>query len=303
MLPVGLLVALVAVAAVVVGVARRPTGMPAQADRGLRHDRLVQGLALAVAVLTAVLGGLWAMGSSTTRGGLAIPLAGELGAGIGYLAVLAVGQLIWPRPPGPQRRAQLAPRRVQDVTGVWTSRLVTFPLLVVVLAVLLPALLAPLDGPSAGDGAIYRAGWDQPPSAVVTIRDVLGLPWPGMRYGFPVLIALLVLLVLAGVALRAVADRATVTDAGSAWDRVARATVARRITAVTAGVLAAVGGTLVLAAGSRLMETETAHLAALGGVLLWAGALWAGAGLVVAVVRVLWPGGAPTGAVGAGSRA
>ena len=302
MLPVGLLLGLVAVAAAVVGVARRPTGMPQHADRGLRHDRVVQSLALGAAVLTAALGALWAMESSTVRGGLAIPLAGELGAGVGYLAVLAVGQLAWPRPPGPQRRAQLTARGVRDVTGTWSSRLITCPLLVVGLAVVLPAWLAPLDGPSAGDGDIYRARWDQPAGAVLTVRHVLGLPWPGLRYGVPVTVAVVVLLVLAGVALRAVADRATVADVDSAWDRAARATVARRITAVTAGVLATVGGTLVLTAGSRLVETETGGRAAAGGVLLAAGTAWAAAGFLLAVVGVVWPGRAARDPAAASSR-
>jgi hypothetical protein len=149
-------------------------------------------------------------------------------------------------------------------------QLIAVPLVVLVLAVVLPAVLAPLDGPSAGTREIYRASWDQPPSAVVTVRDVLGLGWPGLRYGVPVLLATLALLLLAGLALRAVADRPTVVDSGTSWDRAMRATVARRIVTVTAGVLAAEGGLLTLAAGSRLMETGTGLLLATAGVL-WPG--------------------------------
>ena len=65
MLPVGLLLGLVAVAAAVVGVALRPTGMPLHADRGLRHDRVVQSLSLGAAVMTAALGAVLAMEAST----------------------------------------------------------------------------------------------------------------------------------------------------------------------------------------------------------------------------------------------
>jgi hypothetical protein len=133
------------------------------------------------------MGALWAMESPLVHGELAIPLAGVLGAGIGYLAV--VGQLVWPRPAGP-RRAVLTPRGIGDVAGGWAPRLVGVSLAAAILAVLLPALLAPLDGPSAGTRQVFRAGWDEPPSAVITSREVLGLPWPGLRYASPALLAI-----------------------------------------------------------------------------------------------------------------
>ncbi|MCW2534712.1 MAG: hypothetical protein JWQ26_411 [Modestobacter sp.] len=311
-LPALLLLVMVVTALIVVGATWRPTGLPQHADRGLRHDRLVQAIALAVAGLTALMGALWALESPLVHGELAIPLAGVLGAGIGYLAVVAVGQWVWPRPAGPRRRALLTPRGIGDVAGGWAPRLVGVSLGVAVLAVLLPALLAPLDGPSAGTRQVFRAGWDEPPSAVITLREVaglpwplrefFGLPWPGLRYGLPALLAIGVLLALAALALRAVADRATVTDAGSAWDQQARATVVRRIVTATAGVLAMVGGLFMLTAGSRLMETQAGLPVLGGGLLLAVGTLWASAGAGLAVLGVLWPGWTAKHTAAAGSR-
>lgn len=289
MLPALMMLALTVIGMGLVVLTLRPTHLSEHADRGLRHDRLVRALGLGVAGLTAGAGGWWAMEFPLVRGSLAIPLAVVLGAGIGYLAVLTVGQLAWPRPSSPTRRAGLIPRGVGDVAGARGMRLIAVPLVVLVLAVVLPAALAPLDGPSAGTREIYRASWDQPPSAVVTVRDVLGLGWPGLRYGLPVLLATLVLLLLAGLALRAVADRPTVVDGGIRWDRAMRATAARRIVTVTAGVLAAEGGLLILAAGSRLMETGTGVVVPAGTVLLGAGVGWAAAGVLLATVGVLWP--------------
>jgi hypothetical protein len=307
-----LLLVIIVTGLIVVGATWRPTGLPRQADCGLRHDRLVQAIALAVAGLTALMGALWAMESPLVHGELAIPLAGVLGAGIGYLAVVAVGQWVWPRPSGPRRRALLTPRGMGDVAGGWAPRLVGVLLAVAVLAVLLPALLAPLDGPSAGSREVFRAGWDEPPSAVITLREVaglpwpfrefFGLPWPGLRYGLPVLMGIVVLLALAALGLRAVADRATVTDAGSAWDQQARATVARRIITATAGVLATVGGLFMLTAGSRLLETQTGLPALGGGLLLALGTLWASAGAGLAVLGVLWSGRTTKDVATAGSR-
>src|ERR1700709_1061405 len=89
LLPVLCEVVLVVTALVVAAVTWRPTGMPQQADRGVRHDRLVHASALGAAGVTAVMGALWAMESPVVRGGLAVPLAEVLGAGTGYLAVVA----------------------------------------------------------------------------------------------------------------------------------------------------------------------------------------------------------------------
>jgi hypothetical protein len=301
-LPALLVLVIVVTALIVVGATWRPTGLPQQADRGLRHDRLVQAIALVGAGSTGLMGALWAMESPLVHGELAVPLAGVLGAGIGYLAVVALGQWVWPRPAGPRRRALLTPRGIGDVAGGWAPWLVGVPLAVAILAILLPALMAPLDGPSAGTSQVFRAGWDDPPSAVVTLREVLGLPWPGLRYGSPALLAIAVLVALAVVGLRAVADRATVTDAGSAWDRRARATVARRIITAAAGVLAVVGGLFMLTAGSRLMETQTGVPVLGGGLLLAVGTLWASAGAALAVLGVLWPGRTAEHTAAAGSR-
>ncbi|MGY1745754.1 hypothetical protein [Blastococcus sp. SYSU D00695] len=305
LVPALLVLALIATACLMGTVTRRPTGLPPDADRGLRHERRVHAAALAGAGAAALVAGLAAMDHPLVRGELAVPLAVTFGAGIGYLGVTAVGQLAWPRAAvGRLRRAALVTRDVSDVAGRRTRRQVGLPLAVLVLAVAAPALLAPLDGPSAGSRAVYRAAWDEPPSAVVTVRDALGLGWPGPRYGLPALLAAGVLIVLAWLALRAVADRATVTGAGAGWDAAARAAAGRRVVAVTAGVLTVAGGWLVLAAGSRLVETGAGATVPVGGVLLVAGTLWAGVGLVSAVVEVLRPVGAePRGRAGAGTRA
>lgn len=289
LIPGAMVLGLLCIGLVAAGVTQRRTALPDHADRGVRHDRMVHVLALVVALLSAVLGALWAMESPTVGGGLAIPLAATYGAGLGYVAVQAAGQLVWPRPAGEHRRAALVPRGVADVTGPWVRPLLAIPLAVLATAVVAPAVFAPLDGPSAGARDVYRAGWDQPPGAVVTLRHVLGLGWPGLRYGLPVVVATGLLLGLAVVALRAVADRSRVADVDADVDQEARRTVARRIACVTAGVLTVSGGWLVLAAGSRLVETGTGMTVRAGVLLLAVGTMWAAAGVLVAVLGVVWP--------------
>lgn len=269
-------------------VTQRRTALPDHADRGLRHDRAWHAVGLGAALLAAALAGLWAM-DAPWRGELGIPLFMALAAGVGYVAAQTAGQLLWPQPGGEHRRADLTPRGPADVVGPRTRRMVAAVVVVFAGAVALPALIAPLDGPTAGPQDIYRAAWSDPPSAVNTVRVVLGLGWPGLRYGVPAVLAAGVLLLLTWLCIRAVADRSRIADTAADVDAVLRRAAARRVLAAAGGTLAFAGGWFALATGSRLVEVGTAWGVPTGLVLLVLGGVWAAAGLVTAVVGVLWP--------------
>jgi hypothetical protein len=268
---------------------QRRTALPDHADRGLRHDRLSHALGIGAALLAAVMAGLWAIDAHTMRGDLGIPLFMGLAAGLGYVAAQTGCQLLWPRPAGAHRRADLTPRGPSDVTSPMARQLMGLAAVVLGVAITAPALLAPLDGPTFGAQDIYRAGWDQPPSAVNTVRQILGLGWPGLRYGFPALIAAASLLLLMWLSLRVIADRPKIADVSAAVDHDMRRTVARRVVAAAGGTIAFAGGWFALSAGSRIIETGTDWTLTGGWILLILGVAWSAAGAAAAVAGVLWP--------------
>lgn len=270
-------------------VTQRRTSLPDHADRGLRHDRATQAVASAAALLAAVLAGLWAWDNPAMRGGLGIPLFMTLGAGTAYVGVHVLGQLLWPRPAGAHRRASLTPRGPSDVVHPLPLRLLRVTAGVLAVAIALPAVLAPLDGPTVGRQDIYRSPWGEPPSAVNVVREVLGLGWPGLRYGLPALLMAGAVLLLTWWFLRLLADRPRVADTPTVVDEAMRRVAARRVLSAAVGTLAFAGGWFVLTTGSRLAETDPGSVPVVGLTLLALGALWATAGIIAAAVGVLWP--------------
>ncbi|MET0789753.1 MAG: hypothetical protein ABWY33_10975 [Cellulomonas sp.] len=139
-------------------------------------------------------------------------------AGIGFLAVHVAGELTWPRPDGPVRRAPLVRRGIRDVapralsvlTGVWVALL---------------ALLLVVCGAAAGTGGrslsyAYAAG------AVRTTS-----PFPGWYYGRWIGVPLVVLVAGTIAVLALVARRPAVADTDPADDLTLRRTSARRVLA------------------------------------------------------------------------
>ncbi len=179
-------------------------------------------------------------------------------AGAGFLLVHVIGEVTWPRPTGPVRRAALVPRTVRDVTGwglpAWCSGLAV--LLVVVTVV----------GGATADSSgrtLTRTGHEW--------QEVWGNPYPGWYYGFLLLVAVAVLAALTVLVLRMLVRRATVPEIHRSDDLALRRVSARR---VLVGVQLVTGTTLagVLAVGGRtLVHVGTAAADPAAGLMVGSG--------------------------------
>lgn len=209
-------------------------------------------------------------------------------AGGTFLLVQLVGELTWPRPDGPVRRAPLVHRSARDVLPcVLTALTATWTLLLGALLVT-AALTAGADGRSLtaahADGTTSTAS-----------------PFPGWYYGRVIVTATAAVLLLCLAVLALVVRRAAVADTDPADDQALRRTSARRL---LAGVQLVIAWTL---AGCLFFATITvrnagpAWTATLGSgassVLLAAGMLGALAIAVAAVVVAVVGSRAATGDV------
>lgn len=251
-----LLLPLLMVAAVVVLVVvllRRPDPAPSEAaEAARRHGTFVTVLAWTLPLTVGPLL-LAPLGVVVLRvGGIDGPatwhalLAGLYPAIIGleYLGVHAVGERTWPRPAGPVRRAALVRRRVADVAPRWLRRLVW------ALASATVAALIAFGATAASDDRSLRVG-----------SRGAG-PYPGLDFGIPLLIAVVLVVVAAEAVLRLVAARPSIVDADPAYDVGSRRLSAHR---VLRGVELVIGGTLagvLLVGGIALQNVEFRELGA-----------------------------------------
>lgn len=166
------------------------------------------------------------------------PLIGALAA----LAVLALGELTWPRPRGLQRQVNLNPRSLRDlVPRSWGRVLVGLVTLTLVVI-------------ASGWWAADPSGHALSRSDSSTHRSTVS-PFPGADYGAPQLVALgVALLVLYGV-LRLVVLRPAVVRSEVATDnRLRAASAVRAIRVVVSALALTTGGNLFVggSAGLRL---------------------------------------------------
>ena len=123
---------------------------------------------------------------------LLLPLA----AGIAHTVVVALGELTWPRPRGDMRHARLVRRGPLDAAPRGLVRLAATTLGVIVVLLVTGALAADHTGRRITVGPLGA--------------HVPAGPFPGSHYGGPVAAGLLVLVLVTGVALHVVANRAAV---------------------------------------------------------------------------------------------
>src|SRR4051812_10046837 len=153
------------------------------------------GSATALVVLVSRLG-------DTGPGGLGITvLLTPITYGVVHVAVLAAGELTWPRPQGRLRRARLVRRGPLDAAPGWLARTT--------------AVVAALAASTLLWGTL-SAGENGRSFTVVSADGLLGgsaSPFPGRFYAAPTAIGLVVLAMVAVGALWIVADRpAVVTE-------------------------------------------------------------------------------------------
>jgi hypothetical protein len=179
--------------------------------------------------------------------------------GVLFLGVLAVGELTWPRPAGRVRTAALARRTVAELAPRWL-RVLTWA-----WAVLLAATLVAC-GLVADDGHAFSTITTDATGAVVGSHR--SSPFPGWRYGVPLLVATAVVMLAAEGVLRLVAARPAVTGAPDAVDRALRTVSAGRALRGAQLVLGTSLTAVLAVAGSVLQR----HDVGVGAVMLVASA-------------------------------
>lgn len=225
------LVALI-VSLVLLAVSARPdarlTSEVASARQHAVSTSVLACLAAATAVVVPViLSQVGDLGLSS-RGQACVPLAATAAA----LAVLAVGELTWPRPRGGTRTAVLHDRSAATVLPRgWTATAAGLSALAIV-AMLLGGVLGASDGRS-----ISRQ--------TATTGRVSG-PFPGWHYVVPQLAVLAICGVLVLLVVRAAVRRSSVVSASVDADRLLRsASAARAMRALATGILVTLGADLV----------------------------------------------------------
>jgi hypothetical protein len=279
LLPVLLVVVLAAAVTVGAALTRRvPPSAEATVATARRHASwtalaavvLAAAAALAVGVTSPFTGdGPASLGTAA----LLVPVT----FGVVHTAVLVLGELTWPRPQGPLRRARLVRRGLLDAAPRWLVRLAGGTVVGAVATLGLGAVLAGDDGRS------------------VSLRSTDGLltgaasPFPGWAYGGPATLGLLLLTALTLAALRVVATRAAVVTADERAESALRRASAHRVLRGAVGSALVTTSGLVLVAG---MSTRSAAstvgpqaLVVLGVVLAGCGLAGLLTGLVVLCVR------------------
>ncbi|MGV8976906.1 MAG: hypothetical protein ACOH17_02580 [Cellulomonas sp.] len=253
--------------------------------------------ALAWVGLVAALVMIQALTPSLTGGlgtGLLIGLTPAL-AGAIFLAVQSVGELTWPRPSGPVRRAPLTPRTVRTIAPAGLRRL-TWGWAGGLALVLVACGLAP------GNGRDIEHVWDASSSGGAG-------PFPGWFYGGPLLAATVLVLAATEVVLRLVARRPAVADTKPTDDLALRTLSSLRVLRGTQLVLTWTLAGVLLVAGSALRSVGTIEvdgvvrtsLGLVGGgttlVLLGLAAAFAGPVTILVTTRVMssTPGVTPVG--------
>jgi hypothetical protein len=258
---VALLVVLPLALAVAVGIV-----VVALAHRLSRRDRVVAPSSALLAArrhaggidvlawvgLVAVLVVIQVLTPSLTNGlgtGVLIGLTPTL-AGATFLAVQSLGELTWPRPSGPVRRAPLTPRTVSTLAPVGLRRLTW-----VWAGGLATTLVA--CGLASGNGRDIERVWDAASSGAAG-------PFPGWFYGGPLLVATAVVVVATEVVLLLVARRPAVADTAPADDLALRTVSARRVLRGSQLVLAWTLAGVLFVAGTALRNVGTIEVDGVG---------------------------------------
>jgi hypothetical protein len=258
------------------GVLRRS---PPSRERAVAAARRHAGLGSVAALVAGGAGALW-VGATRLDGvgpgslgvtALLVPVA----FGVVHTAVLGLAELTWPRPEGTVRRARLERRGLLDAAPRRLVRTTVGAAAAAAATIVLGGALAAPDGRSL----LVEA----PP-----VRSTAS-PFPGLFYGRPAALGLLLLAAVTAAALWIVATRpAVATEDERAEAALRRASVHRVLRGAAAATLVVTGG-LLGAAGSTLWSVSTATgqqvLAVLGVGVGGCGFTALLAGVVVACVR------------------
>lgn len=271
----------VPVLAMVLGVlvldARRTPAPSQAAARANRHATLSS--MVGVAMLVVILGWMAAdvlFGFARLDGRVLAGLPALAGGCL--LAAQALGQLTWPRPSGSHREAELARRRVADLTPAWHRRLVLVWAGAALMLLTVFGLVA--DGPRSMTREAGR------------YTEVIG-PYPGWYYGVPMALAIVAVVIATELVLRLITSRPAVAGVGVGWDLRLRHRSASQLTRGIQLILAVTVAGILVAAGWIHLRLGSDHVQLLDGG--WAsegspGQRSLGTALLVAALAVLLVG-------------
>lgn len=274
--PLALLLAIVVTVAVGTAVVRRsPPSREAAVAAGRAHAVHSAGAALLLGLLAAGYVGATQLGNGSPGGLGVTALLVPITFGVVHTLVLAVGELTWPRPEGEVRRARLVHRGLLDAAPHWLVRMAVGAVALAAITLGGGALLADPDGRSVSYG--YEVGGASGLSSAS--------PFPGLFYGVPAGVGLLVLALVAVGTLRIVADRPAVATGDDGIESALRRASAHRVLRVAVGVPLFVTGGLLFVGGRALhsvaSSTVSSGLLDVAGV---AASLIGGAAMLVGVV-------------------
>lgn len=269
LLPVVLAVLASTIVAIVLISTARPDGSLVSTVAAARRHSVGFGVLAVLAGLAAAVLSV----NGPLRANLGIVLAPTIAA-LAHTAVLAVGELTWPRPKGAVRRAALLPRTADDVAPRRLRLLLRAATGLTVAVAGAGWLLAAEDGRSISRVAEEAGG---------SLLGNAASPFPGPVYGVPAVVGVVLVLAVAEAVLRLIATRPAVVDADPPSERALRRASAHRV------LRGALSATLFTVGGLLFFGGTSAARIDLPGVL-HAGAVLsaiAGVGCVLAALAVL----------------
>ena len=271
--PLLLLLAVGTVVLVALAATRRPDArLTSEVAAARRHGLVTSVLAIAFVLLSPAV--LWPVLSQVVPGGFLLGTLPLLGA-IGAQAVLLVGERTWPRPQGTTRTALVHPRSISMfLRGGWA-------VLTAAAVGTLAVVIATGRYLGRDDDGHSLHTVDHGPDGVMSGRTAG--PFPGWDYGLPQTVALLVLLALLVLVLRAITGRPAVVTADASTDLLLRRASAARTYRVTSfAVLLTLAGDLFFA-GTSMQRIYTGG-GDVAGKLAVLGALAAGLGALAVLL-------------------
>lgn len=253
LITLGLLLAVVVTVAIGTAVVRRsPPSSETAVAAGRAHAVHTAFAALLLGFLAAGYVGATQLGNGSPGGLGIMALLIPITFGVVHTLVLAAGELTWPRPQGEVRRARLVHRGILDAAPRWLVWMAEGAFALTVTTLVGGALLADADGRSVSYG--YE------------IAGAAGLstasPFPGLVYGVPAGVGLLVLALATATALWIVANRPAVATADDGIETALRRASAHRALRVAVGVPLFVTGGLLFVGGRALHSVATSGVSA-----------------------------------------
>jgi hypothetical protein len=246
LLPLLLLVALVAtVGAGAAAVRRSPPSRETAVAAARAHAGRAAVAAYALGAAAALYVGQAQLGNSVPGGLGVTALLVPLTFGVVHIAVLAIGELTWPRPQAEVRRARLVRRRLLGAAPAWLVRAAAAVTALAVLVLVAGPALAADDGRSFG--AVTADG---------LLSGTAG-PFPGLFYARPAAIGLLVLAAATAGSLWIVATRPAVATEDERIEEALRRASAHRVLRTAVGVASFVAGGLLFVGGNAVHSVGT----------------------------------------------